>query len=50
MAQAPENPRFALVIANRMWERAFGRALVGPVSDFSDGMIAKRRSPKFYNL
>ena len=21
---APENPRFALVIANRMWGRAFG--------------------------
>lgn len=43
---APENPRFALVIANRMWERAFGRALVGPVSDFSDGMIAKASQPE----
>ncbi|MEM1295470.1 MAG: DUF1549 domain-containing protein [Verrucomicrobiota bacterium] len=30
----PENPRFALVIANRMWSRAFGRALVEPVHDF----------------
>lgn len=29
-----ENPRFALVIANRMWSRAFGRALVEPVHDF----------------
>ena len=43
---APENPRFALVIANRMWERAFGRALVGPVSDFSDGMIARASQPE----
>jgi len=38
---APENPRFALVIANRMWERAFGRALVTPVHDFSDDMIRR---------
>lgn len=36
---APENPRFALVIANRMWERAFGRAHLIPVNDFSDDMI-----------
>ena len=38
---APENPRFALVIANRMWDRAFGRALVGPVNDFSDDMVSR---------
>jgi hypothetical protein len=38
---APENPRFALVIANRMWDRAFGRALVGPVNDFSDDMVTR---------
>lgn len=38
---APENPRFALVIANRMWHRAFGRPLVGPVNDFSDDMITR---------
>lgn len=31
-----ENPRFALVIANRMWSRAFGRPLIGPVHDFAD--------------
>jgi hypothetical protein len=29
-----DNPRFALVIANRMWSRAFGRALLEPVKDF----------------
>jgi len=31
---AEDNPRFAMVIANRMWSRAFGRALVEPVNDF----------------
>ena len=30
----PTNERFALNIANRMWERAFGQALVQPVTDF----------------
>ena len=30
----PANERFAVNIANRMWERAFGRALVEPVIDF----------------
>ncbi len=30
----PDNPRFALVIANRMWSRAFGRAIIEPVHDF----------------
>ncbi|MBL9152077.1 MAG: DUF1549 domain-containing protein [Verrucomicrobiales bacterium] len=35
----PENPRFAVVIANRMWTRAFGRGLVNPVHDFSDDDI-----------
>lgn len=28
------NPRFSLVIANRMWERAFGRALIQPINSF----------------
>ncbi|MEM9018446.1 MAG: DUF1553 domain-containing protein, partial [Verrucomicrobiota bacterium] len=31
---SPANERFALNIANRMWERAFGQALVEPVIDF----------------
>ncbi|MEM9015538.1 MAG: DUF1549 domain-containing protein [Verrucomicrobiota bacterium] len=43
---APENPRFALVIANRMWDRAFGRPLVGPVGDFSDDMIRGASQPQ----
>lgn len=34
-----ENPRFAVVIANRMWTQAFGRGLVNPVHDFSDDDI-----------
>ena len=41
---ADDNPRFALVIANRMWERAFGRPLVGPVYDVKDLEI--RRAPQ----
>ncbi len=36
---APDNPRFALVIANRMWGRAFGRAMLNPVNDFSEDQI-----------
>lgn len=38
---SPENPRFAMVIANRMWSRAFGRAFVEPENDFSDEMIKR---------
>jgi hypothetical protein len=41
----PNNPRFALVIANRMWERAFGRAHLIPVNDFSDDMIRGSAQP-----
>ncbi len=40
-----DNPRFALVIANRMWSRAFGRALVGPVNSFSDDDIKDSGQP-----
>lgn len=42
----PANPRFSLVIANRMWDRAFGRPLVGPVNDFSDDMIRGASQPE----
>jgi hypothetical protein len=31
-----ENPRFAKVIANRMWKKVFGRGLVEPVDDWRD--------------
>ncbi len=43
---APDNPRFALAIANRMWDRAFGRALIIPVNDFSDEQIGRASQPE----
>ena len=33
---ADDNPRFAVTIANRLWKRAFGRAVVEPVTDVND--------------
>ena len=33
---SPENPRFARVIANRLWKRAMGRGLAEPVDEFMD--------------
>jgi hypothetical protein len=33
---APDNPRFAMTIANRMWKRAFGVAVREPVHDLDD--------------
>ncbi|MCB1233618.1 MAG: DUF1549 domain-containing protein [Verrucomicrobiae bacterium] len=41
-----KNPRFALVIANRMWARAFGRGLVEPVHDFSEDAIKNCSQPQ----
>ncbi len=32
-----ENPRFAAVIANRLWKRAMGVGLIEPVDDLADG-------------
>jgi hypothetical protein len=32
----PSNPRFAMAIANRMWKRAFGAAIVEPVTNIDD--------------
>jgi len=43
---SPENPRFAIVMANRMWDRAFGRAMLIPVNDFSEEMITKASQPE----
>ncbi|MDF1810902.1 MAG: DUF1549 domain-containing protein [Verrucomicrobiales bacterium] len=43
---APENPRFALVIANRMWGRAFGKAIIEPVNDFTDDEIRNCSQPQ----
>ncbi|MFT5469468.1 MAG: hypothetical protein ACI8UO_004589 [Verrucomicrobiales bacterium] len=43
----PENPRFAMVIANRMWSRAFGRAIIEPVHDFpSEGWEKMSAQPE----
>ena len=33
---APENPRFAKNIANRMWKKAFGIGLIEPANDIRD--------------
>ncbi|MEM9016331.1 MAG: DUF1549 domain-containing protein [Verrucomicrobiota bacterium] len=32
----PENPRFAVTVANRLWKRAFGIAVQEPVEDLDD--------------
>ena len=37
---APENPRFTIVIANRLWKRAFGLGLVEPLDNFTDTTVA----------
>ncbi len=37
---APENPRFTLVIANRMWKRVFGLGLIEPVDEIMDSSVA----------
>ena len=33
---SPDNPRFAMTIANRMWKRLFGIGIKEPVSDLDD--------------
>ncbi len=38
-AVSKENPRFAMVIANRLWKRAFGVAVHDPVDDIPDPQI-----------
>ncbi len=35
-----ENPRFATVIANRLWKRVMGVGLIEPVDDLADGYAA----------
>lgn len=37
---SPDNPRFTLVIANRLWKRAFGMGLIEPVDEIFDGTVA----------
>lgn len=36
---SPENPRFAKNIANRMWKKAFGVALIEPANDIRDDSV-----------
>ena len=37
---SPDNPRFATVIANRLWKRVMGVGIIEPVDDLSDGYSA----------
>jgi Protein of unknown function (DUF1549)/Protein of unknown function (DUF1553) len=37
---SPDNPRFNVVIANRLWKRAFGAGLIEPVDNFTDTTVA----------
>ena len=39
-ATSPENPRFTLTIANRLWKRAFGVGLIEPVDNHNDATEA----------
>ena len=36
-----DNPRFALVIANRLWKQVFGRGQIEPVDDIRDETVAE---------
>jgi tetratricopeptide (TPR) repeat protein len=36
-----DNPRFAVTIANRLWQRAFGIGQIEPIDDMVDGTIAE---------
>lgn len=38
---AKDNPRFALVIANRLWKQAFGVGQIEPVDDMMDSTVAE---------
>jgi hypothetical protein len=37
---SPTNPRFARVIANRLWKKVMGRGLIEPVDDLRDDTVA----------
>lgn len=38
---SPDNPRFALTIANRLWKQAFGAGQIEPEDDMSDATVAE---------
>ncbi len=46
--ESPDNPRFAMAIANRMWSRAFGLPLVetAPVNDITESSLEKMGQPR----
>jgi hypothetical protein len=37
---SPENPRFTLVIANRLWKKVFGAGLIEPADEILDSTVA----------
>lgn len=37
---SPDNPRFTLVIANRLWKKVFGAGLIEPVDEIFDRTVA----------
>lgn len=45
---SPDNPRFTMTIANRMWKRAFGVGVVEPVDDLRDD--TKPSNPELMNF
>lgn len=38
---SPDNPRFAMTIANRMWKKCFGIGLIEPEDDIKDDTVAE---------
>lgn len=40
---SPENPRFAMNVANRMWARFFGRGVAEPLHDIDPGMAGNKQ-------
>jgi len=42
---SPDNPRFAVTIANRMWKRVFGMGLIEPVDDIRDDAESMATNP-----
>ena len=38
---SPDNPRFALTVANRLWKQAFGIGQIEPEDDMSDATVAE---------
>lgn len=41
---SPDNPRFTLMIANRLWKNAMGLGLIEPVDDLTDESVASNEA------